>query len=244
MNTNNPWLKPDWPAPTNVHAVTTFRTGGVSQGCYASLNPARHVGDDLACVKENRSLIRTMLALPSEPTWLSQVHSNIAIEAVCDMPITQADASYTRQAGVVCVVMTADCLPVLVCSTDGTQIAAIHAGWRGLLDGVIANTITALHTNKVMVWLGPAIGPEQFEVGAEVRAVFLAKSEDYAAAFKPKHADKWLADIYQLARIELAHLGITAIYGGGYCTVSDEVRFFSFRRDNQTGRMATLIWRD
>ncbi len=244
MNSNKPWLQPDWPAPANVHAATTLRSGGVSKGRFASLNPATHVGDHLGLVAQNRALIKTILSLPSEPAWLSQVHSNIVVEAVPNMPLLEADASYTRKTSVVCVVMTADCLPVLVCSKDGKQIAAIHAGWRGLFDGVIANTIHALKTHDVIVWLGPAIGAEKFEVGGEVRDAFLAKSADYVAAFKQKNAGKWLADIYQIARIELVELGITGVYGGNFCTVTDDGRFFSYRRDNQTGRMATLIWRD
>jgi YfiH family protein len=144
----------------------------------------------------------------------------------------------------VCVVLTADCLPVLVCSRDGKRIAAIHAGWRGLLNGIITNTLQKLGTTDVLIWLGPAIGPLQFEVGAEVRDAFIAKSPAYGVAFKQKNADKWLADIYQLARTELASLDIHAVYGGDYCTVTDKERFFSYRRDNQCGRMTTLIWRD
>jgi polyphenol oxidase len=243
MNSNH-WLKPAWPAPVNVHAATTLRTGGVSQGDFASFNLAMHVGDDPAAVTQNRRLLRDHLDLPAEPVWLNQIHSNIAVEAVAGMPLTQADASYTAQPGVVCVVMTADCLPLLVCSQDGKEIAAIHAGWRGLLDGVIDNTVAAFREQALMVWLGPAIGPEQFEVGEEVRAAFVARSSDYASGFKPINQHKWLANIYRLARINLAKLNISEVYGGGFCSVTDRERFFSFRRDKNTGRMATLIWRD
>jgi polyphenol oxidase len=244
MNPNMHWLQADWPAPANIHAATTLRTGGVSPGEYSSLNPATHVGDNPDLVSQNKRIIKTMLNLPSEPVWLNQTHSNRAIKAITTDTPQQADASYTDQSGVVCAVMTADCLPLLVCSGDGTEIAAIHAGWRGLLDGVIDNTIAALQSRDVLVWFGPAIGSERFEVGDEVRAAYVAKSTEYASAFKQKNQDKWLADIYQLARINLAFLGITKVFGGGFCTVTDEKRFYSFRRDKVTGRMATLIWRD
>jgi YfiH family protein len=243
MNKNKHWITPDWPAPANIHAATTLRTGGVSSGAYASLNPATHVGDDLACVSENRQRIKTMLALPAEPVWLEQIHSNYVINAEQTNSLQQADASYSNAAGIVCAVMTADCLPLLICSTDGKQIAAIHAGWRGLLASIISNTVTALATTKVLVWLGPAIGAACFEVGAEVREAFVAKSAAFNAAFTQTSDNKYLADIYQLARIELAALGINAVYGGNFCTVTEKERFYSYRRDTQTGRMATLIWR-
>jgi polyphenol oxidase len=244
MNPNKHWLQPDWSAPVNIHAATTLRTGGVSQGLYASLNPANHVGDNPKLISQNRQIIKTLLNLPSEPVWLNQTHSNLAVKAITMDTPHQADASYTDQSGVVCAVMTADCLPLLVCAVDGNEIAAIHAGWRGLLNGVIDNTIAAMQNKDLLVWLGPAIGPERFEVGDEVRAAYVAKSTEYASAFKQKNQDKWLADIYQLARINLAFLGITKVFGGGFCTVTDEKRFYSYRRDQVTGRMATLIWRD
>ncbi|ESS69036.1 hypothetical protein MGMO_139c00100 [Methyloglobulus morosus KoM1] len=244
MSVNRHFLKTDWPAPANVHATTTLRSGGVSQGGYASLNLATHVGDNPDSVSQNRQLIKTLLGLPSEPIWLSQTHSNRAVKAMAaDSPL-QADASYTDQPGVVCAIMTADCLPLLVCSDDGIEIAAVHAGWRGLLDGVIDNTIAALQNKNLLVWLGPAIGPNCFEVGNDVRNAFVNKSNEYSAAFMPYGDGKWLADIYQLARINLAALSITKIYGGGFCTVTDHEQFYSYRRDQVTGRMATLIWRD
>lgn len=244
MSKNKHWLEADWPAPANVHSVTTLRTGGVSEDSFASLNPATHVGDNLDSVYQNRKIIKFMLNLPSEPVWLNQTHSNRAVNAVATPSLQQADASYTDQPGVVCAVMTADCLPLLVCSNDGSEIAAIHAGWRGLLEGVIDNTLSTLNNNDVLVWLGPAIGPECFEVGAEVRDSFVAKSPDSALAFKQKNDEKWLADIYQLARIILAKLGVNKVYGGNFCTVTEAARFYSYRRDKDTGRMATLIWRD
>ena len=273
MSKTKHWLVPDWPAPANIHAATTLRSGGVSQGAYASLNPAIHVGDDIDGVGQNRQLIRKMLDLPSEPVWLDQIHSNLAVKAVKTGSLQQADACYTNEAGVVCAVMTADCLPLLVCSMDGTQIAAIHAGWRGLLAGVISNTIVAMQiplnplfskgeANRLLntdlssslckrgargdflVWLGPAIGPDFFEVGTEVCDAFVEKSSEFNHAFKKQSNDKWLADIYQLARIELSALGIAKVYGGTNCTFSEQERFYSYRRDTQTGRMATLIWRE
>lgn len=244
MKPNKPWLEPDWPAPPNVHAATTLRIGGVSTGLYDSLNPALHVGDDPALVNHNRNIIKAMLDLPSEPYWLNQVHSNIAVEADLKPAPVTADASFTYQPGVVCVVLTADCLPLLVTTKDGDQIGAIHAGWRGLLEGVITQTIAAFSTRDLLVWLGPAIGPNQFEVGSEIRTAFVNQSADFTAAFTPKADGKYLADIYRLARINLNQLGIGAIYGGDYCTVSDSERFYSYRRDNITGRIATLIWRD
>ena len=289
MNKIKHWLEPDWPAPANIHAATTLRTGGVSQGPYSSLNPAAHVGDDPDRVRQNRQIIREMLDLPAEPVWLDQIHSHRAVKAVKTAVLQQADASYTDEAGVVCAVMTADCLPLLVCSSDGGQIAAIHAGWRGLLAGVISNTVAALQislnlpaptysgqafskekaspldstglssplckrpvlslTNggargDLLVWLGPAIGPDCFEVGGEVRDAFLEKSVAFNKAFTEQGNGKWLADIYQLARVELDMLGITHVYGGGFCTVTEQERFYSYRRDTQTGRMATLIWRE
>lgn len=243
MNKNSHWLKPDWPAPDNVLAATTLRFGGFSQGSYSSLNPASHVSDNATAVEKNRGLIKSMLVLPAEPVWLAQYHSDRVIDAAIATGTESADASFTDQAGIVCAVLTADCLPLLVCSQNGQKIAAIHAGWRGLLAGIISNTIAAMQTNDVLVWLGPAIGAACFEVGAEVRGMFLAKSSAFACAFTAEKDGKCLADIYQLASIELAGLGVTRIYGGGFCTVTESERFFSYRRDHVTGRMATLIWR-
>jgi YfiH family protein len=250
------WLVPNWPAPANIHAATTLRTGGVSQGSYSSLNPACHVGDDADRVRQNRQIIREMLDLPAEPVWLNQIHSNRAVKAVKTASLQQADASYADESGVVCAVMTADCLPLLLCATDGSQVAAIHAGWRGLLSGIISNTVMAMQIppsppftkggigGDLLVWLGPAIGPDCFEVGAEVRDAFLEKSAAFISAFKKQSNGKWLADIYQLARVDLAALSIVKVYGGTNCTVTEYERFYSYRRDTQTGRMATLIWRE
>ncbi|MDD5460296.1 MAG: peptidoglycan editing factor PgeF [Methylococcales bacterium] len=263
MNKINRWLVPNWPAPANIHAAATLRIGGMSEGIYAGLNAASHVGDDPERVRQNRQIIAEMLDLPDEPVWLDQVHSNRVVKAQ-NPPFTkgdrgdlqQADASYTDESGVVCAVMTADCLPLLICSTDGAQVAAIHAGWRGLLARVISNTVAAMRNSAIssrcgrdgsedlIVWLGPAIGPDCFEVGAEVHEAFLEKSAEFDSAFKEQGGGKWLADIYQLARIELAGLNIFNVYGGDNCTVTEHDRFYSYRRDGQTGRMATLIWRE
>jgi len=239
------WIKPDWPVADNIHAAVTLRTGGVSKGVFQSLNPALHVNDNAERVMTNRQHISQMLKLPAEPVWLEQVHGDRVIKADENAALKQADASFTEQPGVVCTVMTADCLPILLANANGSQIAAIHGGWRGLLAGVISNTVALFNSsNNVIAWLGPAIGPDCFEVGAEVQSSFVAKSPKYSDAFKQKNQDKYLADIYQLARIELAMLGIKQVYGGDFCTVSDKQRFYSYRRDGETGRMATLIWRD
>jgi len=238
------WIKPDWPAATNIHAAVTLRSGGLSSGGFESLNPALHVNDNAETVMGNRKLISQMLELPGEPVWLEQVHGNGVIRVDKNTALQQADASYTEQAGVVCAVMTADCLPVLLATADGTQIAAVHAGWRGLLAGVISNTLALFNSKNIIAWLGPAIGPDCFEVGRDVQSSFVSKSVKFRPAFKQTSEDKYLADIYQLATTELAMLGINQVYGGDFCTVTDKQRFFSYRRDGETGRMATLIWRD
>lgn len=238
------WIEPDWAAPANINAATTLRTGGVSTGGYASLNPAAHVGDRLEDVLENRARIRQVLQLPAEPVWLQQVHGARVVKAEDVDSAVQADASYSFQSGVVCAVLTADCLPLLLTNGQGTRIAAIHAGWRGLAAGIVENTLAAMEGDDVLVWLGPAIGPARFEVGADVRQVFLQKSQAFDSAFEPCSNRKWLADIYQLARITLNKRGVKRIFGGHFCTVTDRKRFYSYRRDGETGRMATLIWRD
>lgn len=237
-------IRPDWPAPARVRAVSTTRRGGVSQGRYRSLNLGYHPADDDANVAENRRRLITVLGLPAEPAWLRQVHGNnvIAAEQVSGSVI--ADASYTRQPGAVCVVMTADCLPVLLCDRVGTCVAAAHAGWRGLVRGVIAATVTSMNCTpeELMVWLGPAIGPQVYEVGGEVRDAFLALAADNIECFTPSPAGRWLADISELARRQLAALGIMHVYGGRWCTHDEHLRFFSYRRDGSSGRMASLIW--
>lgn len=237
---------PDWPAPTGVRALTTTRRGGCSSGPYASLNLGDHVGDDPAHVAENRALLRQQLQLPEEPLWLTQVHGCTVAACGADgaLPGTTADATFSNRSGKVCAVMTADCLPLLLCNRSGTEVAAIHAGWRGLAAGVIEAAIDRFSEpgEQLLAWLGPAIGPEQFEVGDEVREQFLTIDRQNRAAFYAGRPGHWLADIYQLARNRLEQRGVSFIAGGDYCTVSDSERFFSYRRDGVTGRMASLIW--
>ncbi|GAW85887.1 laccase domain-containing protein [Bathymodiolus platifrons methanotrophic gill symbiont] len=237
------WITPDWPAPAYIRAATTLRTGGVSQAEFSSLNPADHVNDLPHHVLENRQRITSMLALPAEPVWLRQTHS---VQVVCADQVTEppeADASYTRKNSTVCTVLTADCLPLLLCDRQGTMVAAIHGGWRGLLNGIIENTVLKMSSTELYAWLGPAIGTQCFEVSDDVRNAFTNKSAQFASAFKKHTEDKYLADIYQIARILLNKAGVKQIYGGQYCTVTDKERFFSYRRDGQTGRMATMIWK-
>lgn len=235
---------PDWPAPANVRSLITTRSGGVSAAPYASLNLGDHVGDNPQHVMQNRSLLSAQL--PAEPRWLKQVHG-IAVAEAC-MTGAEADASVAFQAGEVCAVLTADCLPVLLCDQSGTVVGAAHAGWRGLLNGVIEATAVAMKVpaSSLLAYLGPAIGPQAFEVGDEVRAAFVAENPQAASAFSSsdRQADtqKWLADIYWLARLRLERLGVAGVYGGGLCTYTDTERFFSYRRDGVTGRMASLIW--
>lgn len=231
MPSNYNWITPNWPAPLNVKALTTVRQGG---------NFALHVGDDPKAVLANRALLKLQANLPAEPLWLAQTHS-IRVVDVTD-GLIDADASVAFQPNQVCAVLTADCLPILVCNKNGTRVSAIHAGWRGLAAGIIESVIEKLDCDPttLLVWLGPAIGPTAFEVQSDVLLAF----EGYQSekTFKPTKEGYWLADIYQLARERLARLGVTAVYGGGLCTYSDSVRFYSFRRSGVTGRMATLIW--
>lgn len=243
MNPN--WITPVWPAPANVRSVCTTRHGGVSEAPFDRLNLGDHVGDNPYAVARNRIIVGDTLQLPSEPLWLQQVHGVEVCRMDAGACYPSGDASMAAGKGQVCVVMTADCLPVLFCNKAGTKIAAAHAGWRGLEAGVLERTIDSLNGNPadMLAWLGPAIGPDAFEVGPEVRAAFMRHDPAAAAAFQPSANDgKWLADIYQLARQRLNAAGVTAIYGGNFCTYTDAERFFSYRRDGQTGRMASLIW--
>ncbi len=235
-------IRPRWDAPANVRAVSTMRHGGVSRGVWASLNLADHVDDDPAAVRENRRRLAHHLTLPAEPAWLRQVHG---IEVRRPDSVTDcADACCEGRPGRVCVVMTADGLPVSFCNQAGTRVAAAHAGWRGLLAGVLEATLDCFDepAEQVMAWLGPAIGPDAFEVGDEVREAFLAQDAARAANFRAHGVGHWLADLYGLARHRLGERGVMRVSGGEYCTFSDTERFFSYRRDGVTGRMATLIW--
>jgi YfiH family protein len=233
---------PDWPAPLNVKALQTTRAGGISSPPYDSLNLGDHVGDAPLAVERNRILLNTLL--PSEPVWLNQMHGTIVVSADRASCLPQADACIARHRAAVCVVMTADCLPILLCDTQGSVVSVAHAGWKGLAAGVIEATVQAMDVapENIMVWLGPAISQDEFEVGDEVRAAFLAIQPQAASAFIPGRNGKWFADLYALARLRLNALGINRIYGGGSCTYRERDRYFSYRRDGVTGRMGTFIW--
>lgn len=237
------WIVPGWPAPANVKALSTTRAGGLGVAPFDSLNLGTHVGDDPATVAANRARLRALL--PAEPCWLNQVHGTAVVDLATYGGVPDADAAVSRQPGAVCVVMTADCLPVLLCDRAGTVVGAAHAGWRGLQGGVIEATVRAMDVpaGELMAWLGPAIGPAAFEVGDEVRAAFVADDAAAATAFRPAGpAGKWLADLYLLARQRLAALGVMGVHGGDACTFTEAARFFSYRRDGRTGRMASLVW--
>jgi YfiH family protein len=244
------WLTPDWGVPAHVHAISTMRAGGgVSSGDYASLNLAQHVGDDPAHVRANRAWLQAAARLPAEPLWLEQVHGiDVVMNATslaADAPPPRADASVAFEPGRVCVVMTADCLPVVFADRKGTRIGVAHAGWRGLVGGVLEATVTALRASPadLVAWLGPAIGPDSFEVGPEVREAFIARDAGNATGFARNAAGRYQADLYALARQALARVGVGTVTGGGRCTQRDSAQFFSFRRDGgRTGRMATLAW--
>lgn len=239
------FVVPHWPAPKQVKALTTCRDGGVSVGAYSSFNLARHVDDDASAVTRNRVELVAELALPADPIWLDQVHGVdvLELDQSNKQTIHQADASLSRTQGQVCAVLTADCLPVLLCKQDGSAVAAVHAGWRGLLSGVIEKTIAALgDTEQILAWLGPAIGPGRFEVGAEVKEAFVKKNTVMQQAFRQTDETHHLADLYAIARMTLIQCGVKRIYGGEYCTYNDADKFYSYRREPVTGRMASLIW--
>lgn len=240
------WMVPGWPAPPNVRAVSTTRLGGHSRPPHDGFNLASHVGDSPVAVHANRRWLRETLKLPAEPVWLRQIHGSRVVPAGAEQAEPEADASYTDQRGVVCAVLTADCLPLLVCDRLGTRVAAAHVGWRGLAAGIIEATVQTLDAagNELLAWLGPAIGPNAFEVGDEVRRTFIAHERRASAAFRRAPSGRWLADIFELARQRLAKQGVAEVFGGDQCTVSDAGRYFSYRRDGTTGRMASLIWLD
>ncbi len=252
------WLVPDWPdLPAGIGVLCTTRRGGVSPPPYddgqgrGGLNLGAHVGDAPKCVERNRDIVRA--ELPAEPVWLAQVHGTAVIDAGADHGDVspQADASFARERGVVCAILTADCLPVLLCDVDGKTVGAVHAGWRGLADGVLERTVEAMRgagAGELRVWLGAAIGPAKFEVGSEVLEQFLSRAGGDAdlvrAAFLPvsERPGKYLCNLYALARIALQRVGVRKVHGGDFCTVSNSGRFFSYRRDGTTGRQASLIW--
>ena len=251
------FLKPNWALPLNtqrkIHALSTLRIGGVSQAPYDSFNLGAHVGDEPSAVNSNRTLLVNDGGLPQYPLFLNQTHSTQVVilpndlDSSVEQPVN-GDAVYTNQAGQVCVVMTADCLPVLFVSTRGDEVAAAHAGWRGLCDGILEATVAKFSAPRTTIyaWLGPAIGATAFQVGAEVRSAFVQQDPAAELAFQidPNDKTKYLADLYLLARQRLKSAGIDHIYGGEYCTFNQQERFFSYRRDGVTGRMASLIWFD
>ncbi len=241
------WIQPEWPVPAHVHALVTTRIGGVSSGPYASLNLGTHTHDDAAAVAENRA--RLTACLPQPPRWLAQVHGVRVVDADrmsgTSNEIPQADASVARKPGTVCAILIADCLPILFTDRAGSCVAAAHAGWRGLASGVIANTVARMPAAPadLLAWIGPGIGPATFEVGADVLHAFCEAAPEHRTAFTTLRPGKWLCDLPALARAALRRAGLTQIYGGTDCTVADPQRFYSYRRDTITGRMAALIWR-
>lgn len=239
------WLVPDWPAPAKVCAFVTTRAGGVSEGEFGTLNLGGASGDDPQHVARNRAIVRALL--PSEPRWMRQVHGNAVARldaiAVREPPI--ADAAVARNVSHVGVVLTADCMPVFLCDEDGTAVGVAHAGWRGMANGVLENALAALEVDpaRVIAWMGPAIGPQAFEVGAEVREAFLAHDAGAGVAFHAHAPGKFMADLYTLARRRLERAGVERVHGGGFCTYRDTARFFSYRRAKASGRMGAFIWR-
>lgn len=238
------WIQPEWPAPPQVHATSTTRAGGVSTDVFASLNLGEHVGDDPGSVSENRRRLKTELQLGLEPAWLKQVHGKHVLRLEQAAAVEASDATVSRSKGRACAIMTADCLPVLFCDRAGTVVAAAHGGWRGLAAGVLEETVAAMDTapEEILAWLGPAIGPDKYEVGEDVRRAFLEQDAGAAAVFRGNSPGKWQCDLYAFARRRLSAAGVTRLYGGGWCTYTERERFFSFRRDGECGRMATLIW--
>ncbi len=237
-------LNPNWPAHSRVRAYVTTRLGGHSQEAFASFNLAKHVGDNEQHVNANRLALRELLSLEREPMWLSQTHSTLVVTHDEYESGIEADASIAREPGHVCVVMTADCLPILITNQQGDEVAAIHAGWRGLCDGIIEATCKAFHTPlpECLAWIGPGIGPAGFEVDSDVYDAFIAADKASVIAFTPLGERRYRGDLVQLAKQRLAKCGLTAVYGGEHCTFSDNESFYSYRRDKETGRMATLIW--
>lgn len=239
-------ITPDWPAPASVKAVSSTRLGGVSEGPFASLNVGLTAGDLRSIVTRNRALLRRAASMPAEPAWLQQVHGTELVELNGDDPQgVTADGSHTTRSSVVCAVMSADCLPVLLCNHAGTKVAALHGGWRGLAAGIINKGVERFaKSDRLLAWLGPAISVSAYEISAEVRDQFICKDETMATCFKPSRTGHWFADLYALARKQLASVGVTAVYGGQFCTYTQADKFFSFRRDGKTGRMVSAVWLD
>jgi YfiH family protein len=240
------WLTPQWPVAPNVRAAFTHRAGGVSAAPFDTLNLGTQVGDLPAHLSENRRRVQAALDLPAEPLWLSQVHGTAVFEphSRTDAAAAPADALIVRSPGIVAAIQVADCLPVLLASADGRNIAAAHAGWRGLSAGILETTVARLGVapQALSAWLGPAIGPAHFEVGDEVRAAFMRHDAAAERAFTANARARWQCDLAELARQRLRTLGVREVHGGGWCTFADRERFFSYRRDGQCGRMAALVW--
>jgi purine-nucleoside/S-methyl-5'-thioadenosine phosphorylase / adenosine deaminase len=241
----NNWITPNWPAPLNIQALFTTRSGGISSGPYASFNLGDHVGDKPHIVNQNRS--KLLKVLPNEPKWLNQVHGSTPIWVDNNTNILRGDAALSKTRDIVCAILTADCLPVFLCDETGTVVGLVHAGWRGLAAGIIEQTIAEMKKEciHIMAYLGPAIGPDYFEVGEEVRHSFIKQDKMSVSAFTPYNginSKKWLMDIFLLARQRLAAAGVTKVYSNEECTYSNSDKFFSYRRDGDTGRMAGLIW--
>lgn len=254
------FIEPDWPAPKHIKACCTTREGGVSQPPYNQFNLALHVGDEVEHVLQNRQRLHNFLALPAEPFWLDQQHTDIVVHHACREQhsarlATVADASWTDIEHSVCAVMTADCLPILLTNQAGSVVSAIHAGWKGLQKGIVTNTLQQIARKGIlmsdmMAWIGPAISQRNFEVGQDVYDAFVMADVSNSAFFQSQksvnQADdteaKYLADLVGLAKKELHMLGVENIYGGDYCSYQEEHKFFSYRRDGDTGRMASLIW--
>jgi hypothetical protein len=247
--TNKPaaeFIFPDWPAPDNVHAVATTRLGGVSEGSYTSLNLADHVGEDPEIVTRNRNILITAAGLPAEPVWLLQVHGTTLVEADVVAGAVEADAVWTKTSNLPCAILTADCLPVLLCDRNGEQVAAVHAGWRGLCSGVLDKTVeqflaAGISADNILAWLGPAIAPEAYEVDAAVKNSFMARLPDCASSFSEVDTGHWHFNLYAAAREILASLGVNQTFGGDFCTYSED-RFYSYRNQADCGRQASLIW--
>lgn len=239
------FIRPDWPAPKNVSAVATTRNGGCSVDPFGSFNLAMHVGDDRLPVECNRALLQRQLDLPSSPCWLNQTHSN-RVTLINDAKDYQvdSDSAISREKGQIAVIMTADCLPILLCNQDGSEVAAIHAGWRGLGDGIVSSTVSKMSSDasQLMAWIGPAISQHRFEVGEDVYRLFVDKNKNAAGFFYTNRPAHWLCDLTGLAQQALFEHGVKQVYQSGLCSYDDASRFYSYRRDRVTGRMACLIW--
>jgi len=237
------YITPNWPAPSSIKGFVSTREGGISQSPFATLNLGVHVGDEPQAVETNRETFAQKINMPGSVVWLNQVHGTEVVTLPTNEQIDSADAAYSKSIGQVCAVLTADCLPVFFCDLAGQQVAVAHAGWRGLCAGVLETTLAKFTDPKqVMAWLGPAIGPNAFEVGQEVYEAFCEQEANAHVAFKSTSEGKWLADLYTLARQRLERVGVERVYGGDYCTYTEEEQFFSYRRDGQTGRMASVVW--